>query len=315
MTDPDFSVVVPVYGNEETLPELMRRLVGLAQGLSGSLEAVFVVDGSPDDSAGVLRRALPAGGLYGIQIVEHSRNFGAFSAIRTGLSVARGRWIAVVAADLQEPIHLVKEFLCQLSSGDADVAVGVRASRNDPIASSLLSRLYWGLYRRVIVRDIPAGGVDVFACTARVKNQLVALRESHTSLVAQLYWLGYRRSEIPYVRQSRVHGHSGWSLRKRFTYMQDSVYAFTAIPITVITIIGIAGVVLSLLASLVVAVSWFSGAIEVPGYTPLMLALLLMTSGLMAGIGIVGSYVWRTYENSKARPLSVVASHEIHDAQ
>src|SRR4051812_42032150 len=100
--DVRFTVVVPVYGNEATIPMLLERLAGLSGDLDGTMEAVFVVDGSPDTSLALLRRLLPTSGLRA-QLVTLSRNYGSFSAIRAGLRVARGEHIAVMAADLQEP--------------------------------------------------------------------------------------------------------------------------------------------------------------------------------------------------------------------
>src|SRR5207302_7483406 len=112
-----------------------------------------------------------------------------FAAIRTGMSLARGERIAVMAADLQEPPELVIEFLRRLGSGDVDVLAGERRSRDD--RGALASRLYWRLYRRFVVRDIPPEGVDVFACTAAVRDVLCSLERVHTSLVAQLFWVGF----------------------------------------------------------------------------------------------------------------------------
>jgi polyisoprenyl-phosphate glycosyltransferase len=312
MARPRYSAVVPVFRNEATLAALVDQLRSLAGRVGGPMEVVFVIDGSPDHSAHVLRELTPVRGLA-VQIVEHSRNFGSFAAIRTGLAHARGRFIGVMSADLQEPVSMLEDFFAALDSGDVDVVVGVRTTRDDPWLSSVLSRAFWGMYRRAVVREIPPGGVDVFGCTPDVRDALLSMQESHTSLVAELYWVGYRRAEVPYLRRARAEGQGSWSLRKRLAYMQDSIFAFTAIPITVFTVLGYTGVALTLLASVVVAASWLVGAITVAGYTPLMLALLLTTSMLLVAVGIVGSYVWRTYENSKARPLAIVARHEAYD--
>jgi glycosyltransferase involved in cell wall biosynthesis len=303
---------VPVYGNAATLTDLLTQLRSLAMRLDGAAEVVMVVDGSPDDSAAVVRALLPMPGLA-VQLLEHSRNFGSFAAIRTGLSAARGDFVGVISADLQEPVDLLEQFFRVMAAEAADVTVGVRTSRADPMASSVAARAYWGLYRRTVVKQMPAGGVDVFGCTAQVRDALVSMGESHTSLVAQLYWLGYRRVEVPYARQPRADGRSGWSWRRKLSYMQDSIFAFTPLPITLLTAVGTVGTLLALLGSAAVAIAWLSGRITVAGYTPIMLALLLSTSMLLAGMGIVGSYVWRTYENSKHRPLSVVSRHESYD--
>lgn len=307
-----YSVVVPVYGNEATVETVVDRLTAIAAELDGPMEVVFVIDGSPDRSELVLSRVLPRASLAS-QLVVHSRNFGSFAAIRTGMAAARGQYIGVMAADLQEPPELLASFFQELSSGEYDIAVGRRESRDDPALSSLMSRSFWGLYRRLINRDIPPGGVDVFGCTAEVSARVLALGEAHSSLVGLLYWVGYRRVEVPYSRVEREHGTSGWSFRKKVRYLLDSVFSFTDLPIAVLTGVGVGGMVLTVVASLAVFVGWLSGSVDVNGYTPLMLAILLSTFTLLYGLGVVGSYVWRTYENSKGRPTSLVMSREIFD--
>ena len=304
-----YSVVVPVYGNEATIPALISRLATLAQEIDGGFEAVFVVDGSPDSSLLLLRRLLPDSGLQS-QLVTLSRNYGSFAAIRAGLAVAQGEHVAVMAADLQEPVSLVEGIFRQLATGDYDVAVGVRAGRNDPALSSTASRAFWGFYRRYVQKDLPAGGVDMFGCTRQVVTQLLQLEESNTSLVGLLYWLGFRRVEVPYERQEREEGKSGWTLKKKLRYMNDSIFSFTDLPITVLITAGFLGVVASVVAGVGVFVAWATGNVQVAGYTPMMLMLFLLCSSILLALGIVGSYVWRTYENSKGRPGAVPMHHE-----
>lgn len=307
-----YSVVVPVYGNEATVEAVVDRLTAIAETLDGPMEVVFVIDGSPDRSALVLGRVLPRARLAS-QLLVHSRNFGSFAAIRTGMAAARGEYLGVMAADLQEPPELLASFFEELSRGEHDVAVGRRESREDPAMSSLMSRSFWALYRRLINREIPPGGVDVFGCTSEVAARVLALDEAHSSLVGLLYWVGYRRVEVPYSRVEREHGTSGWSFRKKVRYLLDSVFSFTDLPIAVLSGVGVAGMVLTVVASLAVLFAWLSGSVDVNGYTPLMLAILLSTFTLLYGLGVVGSYVWRTYENSKGRPASIVMSHETFD--
>ncbi|MDO5286041.1 MAG: glycosyltransferase family 2 protein [Actinomycetia bacterium] len=303
--EPHHSVVVPVYGNRDTLPALLQRLERLAGELPGPLEVVLVVDGSPDDSAQVLAQHAPRAQIP-VRVLSHSRNFGSFAAIRTGLAAARGDLIGVMAADLQEPPELMVDFFAALRGG-AEVAVGRRTGRADPASSSLLSRVYWSAYRRFVMPSIPPGGVDVFAVTRDVAQTLTGFTEAHSSLVGQLFWIGYRRVEIGYQRQPRPSGRSGWTTRKKVTYLLDSVFAFTDLPIRLLTGIGVLGVMATTAVSVLVLVAWALGRIEVPGYTPLMLVILFCTFTMLLGLGIVGSYVWRIFENSKARPLSIVS--------
>lgn len=309
MTAPTFSAVVPVYGNADTLPTLVERLVALSRTLPGPLEIVFVVDGSPDDSADVLRRVLSTTPLSS-QLLTHSRNFGSFAGIKAGLHAARADYLGVIAADLQEPPELLGQFFEVLAADTADIVVGRREARADPAMTSALSRTFWWAYRKTINSEIPKGGVDVFGCTRVVAERLTSLDEAHTSLVGLLYWVGYRRAEVPYDRLPRPSGTSGWTFRRKLRYLTDSVFSFTDIPIQLLTTVGFTGAGITLLASAVILGFWLVGRIDAPGYTPLMLAILFSTFAILAGLGVVGSYVWRTYENSKHRPTSIVMAHE-----
>lgn len=304
-----YSVVLPVYKNQASIPELVERLRAIAGKRDAPLEAVFVVDGSPDDFLDVLRATLRDGPLAA-QLLSLSRNFGSFSAIRAGLANARGEYIAVMAADLQEPPEVVESFFDSLESGECDIALGERVGRSDPALSSIGSRLYWAIYRRFVIHDIPPGGVDVFGCTAEVATRISTFTETQTSLIGLLFWVGYRRSYFPYTRQARLHGSSGWTFRRKVRYLLDSIYAFTDLPIIVLQGLGLFGVIASSIFGAIVLLAWMLGNIKEPGYTPLMIVLLASTSAILFALGVVGSYVARAYENSKERPISIVALHE-----
>jgi polyisoprenyl-phosphate glycosyltransferase len=304
-----FSVVVPVYQNRDSLLTLIDRLVALNEQRAGQLEGVFVIDGSPDDSLDVLRGALGKVRLDA-QVLSHSRNFGSGPAVRTGLAVARGDYIGVMAADLQEPTEVVTAFFDALESGECDIALGERIGRKDPVLSSAAARLYWRIYQRFINGEIPTGGIDVFGCTRAVAERIVSFPEVHTSLIGLLFWLGFRRKFIQYTREPRHSGTSAWTIQRKLRYLFDSIYAFTDLPIILLQVVGFVGTLVSFAIGLIVFLGWLIGAVRQPGYTPLMIAIAGATSAMLLALGVVGSYVWRTYENSKGRPLALIASHE-----
>jgi glycosyltransferase involved in cell wall biosynthesis len=300
-----FSLVIPVYRNESTIPALIAAVQGIGQSLQGKLEVVFVVDGSPDASYELLRAAL--GQLpFAAQLLAHSRNFGSFAAIRTGLAAARGDYFAVMAADLQEPPELMVEFFSALASKDCDVVLGTRSARNDPVFTRLAANAFWGVYRRYVVKDIPPGGVDIFGCNRTFRDHLLSLEESRSSLIALIFWLGFRRKLISYER--RAGGKSGWTLQKKIEYMLDSFFAFTDYPIRLLIRLGFIGSALSILLAVVVLIARLMDKIAVPGYAATMLAVLFLGAINLLGLGVVGTYAWRAYENSKSRPLAIVAT-------
>ena len=306
---PSHSIVIPVYRNRDFLPDVLRAVEEVACLVTGTLEAVFVIDGSPDDSERWLLENLPRMPVAS-QLIALSRNFGSFSAIRVGLSEARGDYLAVMAADLQEPPSLIVEFYRALAGGH-DVAVGTRSGREDPWLGQSSARAFWRLYRLLVQPEMPKDGVDVFAVSRNARDALLALEESHSSLVAQLMWIGFSRVEVPYQRLPRQHGASGWTLRKRLNYLFDSIFSFTDIPIRVLTGIGLVGTVAMLLTGAVLLVARLLGMIEVPGYTAIMITLLLAASLILFALGIVGNYVWRAYENTKQRPLGIVRARRV----
>jgi glycosyltransferase involved in cell wall biosynthesis len=305
------SLVIPVYRNEGNIPALLEALAKLA-GEIDRFEVVFVVDGSPDRSAQKLAEGLQAA-PFAWQLAELSRNFGSFAAIRQGLGLARGEYVAVMAADLQEPPELVTQFFAELRTGECDVVVGSRSGRNDPVLSSLSSRIFWALYRRLIMKQVPEGGVDVFACNSVFKRALLSLEERESFLIGQLFWVGFRRREVLYERREREVGKSAWTFRKKLAYMMDGIFAFSSLPISLLLWIGVLGTLVSTVSIVAVFLSWLGGAIRVPGYAPIMLAIMFFGSLTTLGLGTIGGYVWRIAENGRRRPHSLIMKHRSSD--
>jgi glycosyltransferase involved in cell wall biosynthesis len=303
-----FSLIIPVYRNLDSLPALLADLEECNRAIDGELEAVFVVDGSPDESFGFLQGALPRA-AFASQPIDLSRNFGSFAAIREGLTRARGRFFANRAADLQEPASLYLRIFEVLKSDEADIVLAVRQGRADGWMNWLSSSLFWSIYRRLVQRDMPPGGIDVFGCTDAVRQRLIALSERNSSLVGLVVWLGYRRRTVDYRRLPRAHGRSAWSFRRRLAYMFDSLFSFTDAPIRLLTAAGVLGIGTSLGLGIVVLAARLSGEIDVPGYSALAVLILFFGAANLLGLGIIGSYVSRIFENSKGRPQAIVMRH------
>ena len=301
------SLVIPVYRNEENIPRLLRELEAFAGRLADDLEVVFVVDGSPDGSYDALARELPRWPVRS-QLLELSRNFGSFAAIAAGLRAAGGDFMAVLAADLQEPPDLILEFHRMLTAGEADVTLGHRVGRADPLLSRWASESFWRLYRRFVIPDMPKGGIDVFGCTRQVRDQLNELKEINTNLVALLLWLGFRRAFVPYERRPRLEGRSAWTLGRKVRYALDSIFNFTDLPVRALLILGVLGTTLATAAAATVFVMWALGRIPVLGYTPLMLVITFFGGLTALGLGIVGQYLWLSLQNARQRPNYVVKS-------
>jgi glycosyltransferase involved in cell wall biosynthesis len=223
------------------------------------------------------------------------------------MAAARGEYFGIMAADLQEPPELLIAFFKALAQDECDVVIGTRTGRNDPYASRFASWLFWGLYRRLVVHDMPEGGVDVFGCNRIFHDQLLNLEESRSSLIALIFWLGFRRKLVSYERRERQEGKSSWTFQKKVDYMMDSIFAFTDYPIRFLIRIGVLGCALSIALGMLVFAAHILGQIVVPGYAATVLVVLFFSMLNLLGLGLVGTYAWRGYENSKLRPLAVTS--------
>ena len=303
-----FSLIIPVYKNEGSMKSVVETMEVLNRRMDGELEVVFVVDGSPDRCAELLSASLSEAS-FSSQLLILSRNFGSFSAITAGLESARGNLFAVMAADLQEPPELIVEIRHKLETEQYDVVVGTRIRRKDRVVSRLLSGSFWKLYRLLVQREMPPGGVDVFGCTAKFREHLLALKEHNTTLVGLIFWLGFRRGEVSYSRRLRQHGKSAWSVSRKVRYLLDSTFAFSDLPVRLMSLVGIVGITLSILLGCIVVFARLTGTIPVPGYSATALLIMFFGGLNSLGLGLIGEYVWRTFENTKDRPPYVVAQH------
>jgi polyisoprenyl-phosphate glycosyltransferase len=312
---PRLSLIHPVFRSELNIPPLLAALDGFARKHAGEfeLECVFVVDGSPDDAHGMLLALLPQHDAFVSQVHDLSRNFGAPFAVRCGLERATGDYFAPVAVDLQEPFESIHEMFLQVHKDTADVCFGQRVGRDDPWLSKQFSRVYWALYRRLIARELPPGGADLFVCNQRVRGALLQLHEKNGFLIGQMLWMGFRRTFVPYVRRKRETGRSSWGFRKRVAYLMDSLFLFSDLPIKLLLSLGVIGLLISAVLGISLTINGIFGNVRVPGYVATVTTVSFFGGLNSLGFGIIGEYLWRTYQNTQQRPLSIVRDqHRFH---
>jgi dolichol-phosphate mannosyltransferase len=301
---PLVSVVVPVYENAGTLPELFDRLTAVSAGASGLVfEFIFVDDGSSDESFAVLKercRLEPR-----LRAIRLSRNFGANAAILAGLAHAQGDCGVVVAADLQDPPELMPDMIERWRQG-AEVVLAARRKRIDPLPTKLLSAAFNRMFRRFVFPDFPPGGFDFVLLSRRVLQLLVGMSERNSYVYGQVMWMGFRRSVVWYDRGPRVAGESRWTFAKRFKYFVDAFTAFSYLPVRAASALGIGLAAAGFLYALVVIAWHMAGRIRAPGFSALMVVILIVSGVQLVLMGVIGEYLWRVLEESRRRPAFVV---------
>jgi polyisoprenyl-phosphate glycosyltransferase len=298
------SVVTPAYREAENLPTLYQRLRTVLDGLGVDWEWIIVDDHSPDATFGVIHdTAARDPRVRGIRL---SRNSGAHIALGCGLHAARGACAVALAADLQDPPEVVPQLLDEWRTG-AHVVWAARAEREGETAVTKgFSRLYYWLMRNLVGLDsTPAMGADFLLLDRRVLDALREFGESNVSLLALITWMGFRQTSVTYTKQARLHGASGWTVKKKLKLLVDSVTAFSYTPIRFMAYLGCVVAMIGFVYAATVIVNAIVGA-PVAGWTSLIVIVLILGGIQMLMMGVLGEYLWRALDESRRRPRFIV---------
>lgn len=305
---PTLSVVAPCFNEEGALPEFLRRVGAVLDGIGGTSEIVVVDDGSRDGTWAVMTQAAERDRR--IVAVRLMRNHGHQLALTAGLSVCRGERVLIIDADLQDPPELLPDMIALMDGpdgkGGADVVYGQRRVRE---GESMFKRATAAAFYRLIGRmtdvEIPLDAGDFRLVTRRVLDLLLAMPERHRFVRGMVAWIGGRQVAIPYDRKARIAGESKYPLSKMIRFAADAITAFSVVPLMASMTIGWVMAVVGFAFFVYSIVGWLLGH-TLPGWTSLMAAIGLLGGMQFLMLGIIGAYLGRLYDQSKGRPLFLI---------
>lgn len=298
------SIVIPVYFNEENLYPLYDSLKNEVFDKVGyECEVIMVNDGSKDASWDMIQEL--SGRDDRIRGLSLSRNFGSHAAILCGLSHAAGDCAVVKAADLQEPASMILEMVEEWEKGN-NVVLAVREGREESASQTAFANLYYGIVRRFALPSMPKTGFDVYLVDRKVIEVLDSLDERNSALTGQILWSGFKTKEIKYVRLAREAGKSRWTLKKKIRLVMDTLFSFSSLPITLVSTVGVCSFLGALIWAIVEIILRLSNVIVVQGWTMLFIFNLGSFGITMLTLGIIGEYLWRTFDAGRNRPPYIV---------
>jgi dolichol-phosphate mannosyltransferase len=302
------SIVVPVFNNASSLPDLLERFQALAaRNATDQFEFIFVEDGSVDNSFSVLESLLQKDSR--IQVVKLSRNFGSNAALLAGLGHTRGDAVAAIAADLQDPPELINDMLLDWRQGHK-VVLAARQSRDDEFLTTFLADTFYSLFRRFAIKTMPEHGFDFFLIDRQVCDLINQIQENNAYLMGLILWLGFSPKVIYYHRQAREkrYGQSMWTAAKKIKYFLDSFVAFSYFPVRAASVIGIVLSAAGLVYAAIVIALRLATSMQPEGWASLMIVVLIVSGVQMLMIGILGEYLWRNLDETRRRPRFIVES-------
>ncbi|MCB0080707.1 MAG: glycosyltransferase family 2 protein [Caldilineaceae bacterium] len=302
---PTFSVVVPIWNEEQVIPELYKRVVDVMDRQEESWELICVNDGSKDGSLKLLlalREQDPR-----VKVVDFSRNFGHQVAITAGADFAEGDAVIVMDADLQDPPSVIEEMIARWRDG-YEVAYAVRTSRVGETrfklwTASLFYRLLASITDDI---DIPLDAGDFRLMDRRVVLAMRQLREKHRFMRGLSSWVGFKQIAVEYERQERFAGETKYPFRKMLRLANNAITSFSYFPLQLATFVGFATAILSAIFIIFVIIARLSGYQSFEGQATTLVMVLFLGGIQLISLGIIGEYLGRIYDEVRGRPLYVV---------
>jgi dolichol-phosphate mannosyltransferase len=308
MERPRYSFVIPIYNEEDTLPELARRLTEVVDRLDGEAEAIFVDDGSTDRSHELLVELNRRDGRF--KTLRLARNFGHQMAITAGLDHASGDAIVVMDGDLQDPPELVPELIGRWREG-YEVVYAVRQDRTaEPFFRRMAISLFYRTLRRLVDVEIPADAGDFRLVDRRALDEFRRMRESNRYVRGLFAWIGFRQIGVPYKREARFAGKTKYPLGKLIKLGADGIVGFSNLPLRAAMMLGFLVSGTSFLLGIVAIVLRIFGIGAVPGWASIVVVVSFLGGVQLIVTGTMGIYVGRIYEEVKGRPLYILRDAE-----
>jgi dolichol-phosphate mannosyltransferase len=247
-------------------------------------------------------------------VIKLTRNFGQVNALWCGLSHARGRFVAAMSADGQDPADLVNQMLRAHVEEAYDVVICARQERDESTYRVATSRVFYWLMRKLSFPEMPAGGFDVVSMSRRALDVFLSVRESHAFFQGQILWMGFAPKVITYRRAVRQGGRSRWTFRRKLTYLIDGVLSYSYTPLRLMSVLGLVLALCGFAYAMLVAVLRLAGVLPQVGIlTPLLVVVLVLGGTQMIMVGVIGEYIWRTLAQVRSRPLYVI--DRVYDAE
>lgn len=304
------SLIVPCYNEEESLPILYEALCNVRQADNSdrNYEFIFVNDGSRDKTSQVIKSF--AKNDKSVKYIFFSRNFGKEAAMYAGMEKAKGDYIAILDADMQDPPSLIPQMIDDLDSGNYDIVAARRVTRKgEPKIRSFFARTFYKLINRMCDIEIADGARDFRLMRRDVVDAILSLTERQRFSKGIFAWVGFRTKWIEHENVERAAGETKWSFWKLFKYAIDGIVAFTTAPLRIATYMGM----FFSFAGFAYLLYYFIKAIisqiwtEVRGYPSLLCFILFIGGLVLMCLGIIGEYIGRIYIETKGRPIYIAA--------
>ena len=304
------TIVVPCYNEEQALPLFYQEITRVAQEMAPvDFEFLFVDDGSKDNTLPVLRSLAEADKR--VRFLSFSRNFGKEAGMLAGLQHAKGDFVALMDADLQDPPSLLPELYHAVTQEGYDCAATRRTTREgEPPIRSFFARMFYKIINKISDADIVDGARDYRLMRRSMVDAILSMREYNRFSKGIFGWVGFKTKWVPFVNVERIAGETKWSFWKLFRYSLEGIIAFSTMPLAIASVLGVLTCLIAFVFVVVVLVKTLAFGDPVGGWPSMMCVILFLGGVQLLCIGILGQYLSKTYLEAKRRPVYLVRETE-----
>ena len=303
------SVIIPLLNEQANITNLYERLCSVSKKIhKHEMEFIFVDDCSYDKTYSELKGLAEKDER--VEIIRFSRNCGSHAAVSAGLEFCRGDVAVMIAADLQDPPELIPDLISEWEKGFRVIWAVRKNRKGEHFINRAFSRLFYFLMNHLTDIRQAATGADVFLVDRKVIEAFKQSPERNTSIYMFIAWLGFSATTIEYTKEKRHSGKSKWGLSKRLKLFFDSLIPFSYVPLRMMSLIGAISFLLGMSYGILI---FFNALGEKPveGWSSLMIVILLLGGFQMVMMGMLGEYLWRTYDEARGRPRYVIEKNTL----
>lgn len=309
-SDIDVSIIIPLYYNQDNIGPTFQAIYEevIQSSPQYRFEIVLVNDGSPDDTWARVENIKKEHPLL-VTTVDLIRNYGQTAAIKAGYSVARGKCMVNIDADLQDPPEVLNRMIDTYFTKNCRIVIANRNGRNESLYRRITSGIFYGLVRRLCFSNIPRGGFNLFLVDRFTARFILRQNDPNHFIQGHLLSLGFPMETVCYTRQKRVIGESRLTFSKKARMFTDALFSYTYIPIRLMSVLGTILSSLGFLWIILLVINriwWGYEHLPFKGWAPIMIATLLLNGFSMQFLGIIGEYLWRLVEKNRTTSIFLI---------
>ena len=305
--NPILTIIIPCFNEEKNISIFLNSCINNLKNIDKEIEYIFINDGSKDNTLGEIKKIILKHKNLNINCINFSRNFGKEAALYAGLKESKGKYVAIIDADLQQnPKYILQMYEILEKNSEYDAVACYQQKRKENKFISFCKNCFYKVINKVCNIKLEKNASDFRLLRRNVVDSIIEMQEYFRFSKGLFSFVGFNTFYMPYEVEKRINGKSSWNFKSLTKYAFDGIISFSVFPLKISTFIGFLSFFAAFIYMMIIIIQWFFIDVKVSGYATIVCLILLFGGLQMIFLGILGEYLGRTYIESKNRPIYIV---------